>query len=341
MAVSRTHAASTVGGCCAAGGQGRGHHERHACRAAEDVLGLLPPGGSLLGQGAWFVLGVAGLQGGLLGEQDRLHHRRRAAVVALERGRQLAAAGLDRRAPGRPAPVQGRVDTDHLTDRALAPLGAGTLREDQPEPGAQVLLQGGVVGLGGGDLGLEQDPPVDRQPLPGQGLDLVRHRDVGVQVRVPGAGVAVGERGRDQAGDVDLADPVGALPGVQGVLLDERQGVGDGLVVGQLDLRRDLRWGDRPQGADRLHRGEGQVVPAHRRGLRAGTVSRSSRTARGRRAGPDRAPHGTSRRRPGSGSAPGPRRRSGSRVGAPGRRRGPRSAWRPRPGTRSPPPCTP
>ena len=48
------------------------------------------------------------------------------------------------------------------------------------------------------------------------------------------------------------------------VLLDERQGVGDGLVVGQLDLRGDLRKGDRPQGADRLHREEGQVVPAHR-----------------------------------------------------------------------------
>ena len=52
----------------------------------EDVLGLLPPRGSLLGQGAGFVLGVAGLQGGLLGEQDRLHHGRRAAVVALEGG---------------------------------------------------------------------------------------------------------------------------------------------------------------------------------------------------------------------------------------------------------------
>ena len=80
------------------------------------------------------------------------------------------------------------------------------------------------------------------------------------------------ERGRDQAGDVDLADPVGSLPGVQGVLLEERQGVGDGLVVGQLDLRRDLRWGDRPQGADRLHRRERQVVPAHRRGPWAGQL---------------------------------------------------------------------
>jgi hypothetical protein len=72
------------------------------------------------------------------------------------------------------------------------------------------------------------------------------------------------ERGRDQPGDVDLTHPVGALPGVQRVLLDEGQGVGDGVVVGQLDLGRDVRRGDRPQGADGLHRGERQVVPAHR-----------------------------------------------------------------------------
>jgi hypothetical protein len=34
-----------------------------------------------------------------------------------------------------------------------------------------------------------------------------------VQVRVTGPGVAVGERGRDQPGDVDLPDPVSSLPG--------------------------------------------------------------------------------------------------------------------------------
>ena len=105
------------------------------CGAAEDLLGLLAPGGALLGQGARFVLGVAGLQGGLLGQLDRLHHGRRAPVVGLERGGELAAAGLDAGPPGGPALVQGRVDTDDLADRALAAVGAGTLREDQPEPG--------------------------------------------------------------------------------------------------------------------------------------------------------------------------------------------------------------
>ena len=124
------------GWCCVAGGQGGGHHERHPCRAAEDLLGLLPPRGSLLGQGAWLVLGVAGLQRGLLGQQDRLDDRRRPPVVALERGGELTAAGLDAGPPGRPALVQGGVDTDHLADRSLAPLGAGPLGECQPEPGA-------------------------------------------------------------------------------------------------------------------------------------------------------------------------------------------------------------
>ena len=100
-------------------GQGGGHHGRHTRGAAEDLFGLLAPCGALLGQGAGFVFGVAGLQGGLLGELDRLHHARRAPVVALERGGQLAAAGLDRGPAGRPALVQGRVDTDHLADRAF------------------------------------------------------------------------------------------------------------------------------------------------------------------------------------------------------------------------------
>ena len=204
----------------------------------------------------------------------------------LERGGQLAAAGLDAGPPGRPALVQGgSTPTTSRTGRLPRSV-PGTLGETQPEAGPQVLLQGGVVGLGGGDVGLEQDPPVDRQPLPGQGLDLVGDRDVGVQVGVAGAGVAVGERGRDQPGDVDLAHPVRALPGEQGVLLDERQRVGDGRVVGPFDLRGDVRRGDRPQGADRLHRGEGQVVPGDRGGPRPGQLGDRRRTARGRRGVP-------------------------------------------------------
>jgi len=88
----------------------------------------------------------------------------------------------------------------------------------------QVAFEGGVVGLGGGDDGLEQDPSVDGQPpsttvggavsaVTGEGLDLVSHGDVGVQVGVAGAGVAVGERGRDEAADLDLPHSVRPDPG--------------------------------------------------------------------------------------------------------------------------------
>ena len=80
---------------------------------------------------------------------------------------------------------------------------------------------------------------------------------------------AVGERGRDQPGDVDLPHPAGTFAAVQGVLLQERQSVADSLVVGQLDLCGDVDGGHRPQGADALDRGERQVVPGHRGGALA------------------------------------------------------------------------
>ena len=92
-----------------------------------------------------------------------------------------------------------------------------------PNAVAEVLLEGGVVGLRRGHVGLEQHPAVDGQPASVEGLHLVRDRDVGVQVRVAGPAVAVGERGRDQASDVDLPDALRPGPGEQGVLLDERQ----------------------------------------------------------------------------------------------------------------------
>ena len=58
------------------------------------------------------------------------------------------------------------------------------------------MLQGGVVGLRRRHGGFEQHPAVDGQPASVEGLHLVRDGDVGVQVRVTGSGVAVGERGR-------------------------------------------------------------------------------------------------------------------------------------------------
>ena len=133
-----------------------------------------------------------------------------------------------------------------------------------PNAVAEVLLERGVVGLRRGNVGLEQHPAVDRQPASVEGLHLVRHRDVGVQIRVAGPAVAVGERGRDQASDVDLPDALRPGPGEQGMLLDERQRVLHRGLMGPFDHSRHRRISDRPQRRDRLHRGERQVITGHR-----------------------------------------------------------------------------
>ena len=109
-----------------------------------------------------------------------------------------------------------------------------------------MLLECGVVRLGGGDVGLEQHPAVDGQPASVEGLNLVRDRDVGVQIRVPGPAVAVGECGSDQTADINLPDPLPPRPGEQGMLLDESQRVVHGVLMGAFDHSRNRRIGDRP-----------------------------------------------------------------------------------------------
>jgi hypothetical protein len=79
-------------------------------------------------------------------------------------------------------------------DRSLP----GSSGNPHPKYRGEVVLQRGVVRLRGRDFRGVQDATVDRQPPPAQGLHLVRDRDMGVQVRVAGARVAVGERGGDQ-----------------------------------------------------------------------------------------------------------------------------------------------
>ena len=66
------------------------------------------------------MFGVAGFQGRLLGQVQRFDRGRRAAMIVLELDGELAAAGVDVGAAGRPALVQARVDTDDLPDRPLA-----------------------------------------------------------------------------------------------------------------------------------------------------------------------------------------------------------------------------
>ena len=262
------------------GGKGGADHRGDLPRPAEDLGGLLAPRRALLGEAARLVLGVPRFQGRLLGELDGLDRGRWPAVGALKLGGQLAAAGLNAGPPGGPPLVQPGVDADDFPHRTFARVGARPLREPDAELGVQVPLEGGVVGLRRRDASLEQGPTVDAQPFPAppigpapsEGLHLVGDRDVGVQVGVAGPAVAVGERRGDQPGDLDLPHPAVSLPGEQRTGLEEPQRVGDRRLVGCLHPGCYLGWCDGPQRADRLDRGEGQVVPGDCGGLRAGVL---------------------------------------------------------------------
>ena len=81
-------------------------------------------------------------------------------------------------------------------------------------------------------------------------MDLVRNCDVSVQIRVAGPAVPVGERGGDEASDVDLPDSLRSGPGEQGMLFDECQSVLDGGLVGPFDHSRHRRISDGPQRRD-------------------------------------------------------------------------------------------
>jgi hypothetical protein len=230
-----------------AGLEGVADHGLDRIGSAERFGGLGVPGGPLLGQNAGFMLGVPGLQGGLLRQLQRLHRRRRPTMITLKPRRQLTLPVLDQHPPRRPALVQRGVNTDNLPHPPLIRVGDRPICEPHPQPVVEVVFQGGVVSFRGSHRGFEQHPSVDRQPPSVKSLHLVRDGDVSVQIRVTSSRVAVGERGRDQAGDVDLPNPVPALPGEQCVAFEEVQCILHGSLVRLLDLRGHLRGGDRPQ----------------------------------------------------------------------------------------------
>jgi hypothetical protein len=230
-----------------AGVKSPGDHGLDGIRSAEGFGGLGMPDGALLGQAAGFVFGVPGFQGGLLRQLQRLHRRRWPTMITLKPGRQLTLPVLDQHPPRRPTLVQRRVHADDLTHRPLSRIGVGPIGKPYAEPVVEVVLQDGVVGLRRRHRRLEQDPAVNGQPASVEGLHLVRDRDVGVQIRVTGSGVAVGERGRHEAGHIDLPDPVSALSGEQCVAFDEVECILHGSLMRPLDLRNEGRVGDRPQ----------------------------------------------------------------------------------------------
>jgi hypothetical protein len=180
-------------------------------------------------------------------------------VGGLELFGQLVGAGLDHGAARRPAGEQFWLQTDDFAHRAFTAPGGFGGRERHPEPVSEVGFQAAVVQLGGRDGDPVERGAVQRQPPAVGGADLVGDRDVGVQVGVTGAGVAVGERRGDQPGGVDLGDAVGAGAGERCFLLKEFQRVGDGGVVAFLDGFGHRAGCDRPQRRHAFHWGEGQV----------------------------------------------------------------------------------
>ncbi len=206
------------------------------------------------------MLGLPGLKGGLLREIVEFGRGGGPSVPLLEIGDQVALPPRDQPVPLRPPVEQSQVGAFELTNRPFR-IAPRTVHEPHPELAGQVLLQCGVVELRHGDVGLEHDPAVDRQPGAVLGrLHLVRDRDVRVQVRIACSGVAMREGRRDDAVGLHLPDAVAAAPGVDRQLLHEAEAVRDGLVVAALDHVGDLRVGQRPQGRHRLHWGEGGVV---------------------------------------------------------------------------------
>jgi hypothetical protein len=61
-------------------------------------------------------------------------------MILLELDRELAAAGVDVGAPGRPALVQSRVDTDDFSDRPLRRVAAGPFGEPHTRGLVKVLF---------------------------------------------------------------------------------------------------------------------------------------------------------------------------------------------------------
>ena len=132
-------------------------------------------------------------------------------------------------------------------------------------------------------LFLKNGRPSSANHRPSHGLHLVRHRDVGMQIRVPGAGIAVGERRRDEPVHLDLGDA--ALPRLVYVAFRSSQvdRVRDGVVVGCSMIARVAR-GEHPQGGDALDGGERQVEARDR----GGGLPRDSGQVPGQLAGMDR-----------------------------------------------------
>ena len=241
-------------GCGLRGGGGVDHVGQFGF-PTQDLHGLGVPVFALLTQGAGFVFGFPGGQGGLLGQLDHFGGGGNPAVLGQERCAQCGAGGGDRGPPGRPRLVEAFVDADELPDQSFPRFG-GAVGEHRPDPLGDFHLELGVVELRGPDGDPVQHPAVQGLPLTVgvAALHLVGDGDVGVQIRVSGAGIAVGESGHHQAAGLHLPDAAFPGAGVTGFLLDPGDRLFHRRPVGVLDLLGHLGRRYRPQRGHRLDR---------------------------------------------------------------------------------------
>ena len=198
---------------------------------AENIGRLGPPARALFSEGARRMLALASVERRLLRELLCLNRRRRSTMVSLELQPKRRQSGLDIGSARGPDAQKLVVEADDLAHGPLIGAAAFAVGESDAKSVGQQRLKAGVVPLGCGDLVLEQRPPVQRQPAAVTGADLVRHRDVGVQVGISGARIAVRECRRDEPGAIDLGDALSAAAGVGGVLLEPADRVGNGVLV--------------------------------------------------------------------------------------------------------------
>ena len=158
------------------------------------------------------------------------------------------------------------------------------------ELGGQLVGEDPVVQLGHADRGPVERLGVEGAPRPvGDGLDPVEDDDVGVQLRVAGAGVPVVERGRDDAADVLLDHAALAHPGGEDLAL----AVGDDRLEGAaVRARRCGRGWGRRRAPTRRRRTSARRTSGRnrRRSAAASSAGRGGRRpACGGPAGPGRA----------------------------------------------------
>ena len=191
------------------------------------------------------MFGLAGFQGRLLGECQHLDGGGFAAVLGLKRLGRAARRGVRwrlRREDHRSSSSCGNPSISRTGRLFGSWFGGG---EAHVQGGDEVGFQSGVVQLGSGDRGPVEGGAVECEPagdtVGAEGLHLVADRDVGVQVRVAGAGVAVVECRGDQPGGVDLFDAVGAHAGKRRVLFEEGRARRRRLCGGRLRRFRRCR----------------------------------------------------------------------------------------------------